>query len=150
VNTLVVRLARAEDVPELRRIRAAVRENRLVSRTIDADEYVREMTEPGRGFVAEADGVIVGFAVANASTGNVWALFVHPDHEGRGHGRRLHDRLVEWLLSREGPVPWLTTAPFTRAERFYLAAGWTLVGPTGRGEVRFELRGRRVPAADRA
>jgi GNAT superfamily N-acetyltransferase len=71
-------------------------------------------------------------------------LFVHPDHERRGHGRRLHDAMVAWLWSRGLERLWLTTQPGTRAEKFYAAAGWVRTGVASRGEVRFELR---APAA---
>jgi GNAT superfamily N-acetyltransferase len=120
-------------------VRAAVRENRLVSAVI-ADDDVRGAIEvTGRGWVVEHEGDVVAFAIGNATDGNVWALFVHPDHERRGHGRRLHDAMVAWLWSRGLERLWLTTQPGTRAEKFYAAAGWVRTGLTSRGETRFEL-----------
>jgi GNAT superfamily N-acetyltransferase len=75
--------------------------------------------ELGRGWVVEIQGGIVGFAIANATDGNVWALFVHPDHERRGYGRRLHDVMVSWLWEQGALKLWLTTDPGTRAQGFY-------------------------------
>lgn len=134
------RRAVASDIGGIQRVRRSVRENRLVSSVI-TDEDVREaIEESGRGWVVESQGEVVAFAVGNARTGNIWALFVHPDHEGRGHGRRLHDAMVSWLWSQGLERLWLTTEPETRAQRFYEAAGWRLVGPSDRGELRYEAR----------
>ncbi|MCC6407541.1 MAG: GNAT family N-acetyltransferase [Planctomycetes bacterium] len=116
----------------------AVRENRLVTLVISPADYERELALTGRGWVAEVDGELVGFAIGNAIRGNVWALFVDPEHERSGHGRRLHDAMVAWLWSRGLERIWLTTDPGTRAERFYLAAGWRATGRVG-NEVRYEL-----------
>ena len=122
----------------MQRIRHAVRENRLVSTVITDDDVRVMMEERGRGWVADVDGAVVGFAIADATNGNVWALFVDPEHEGRGHGRALHDVMVAWLRGQGLEALWLTTAPGTRAERFYERAGWTRAGSTADGEIRFE------------
>jgi nicotinamide riboside kinase/GNAT superfamily N-acetyltransferase len=128
------------DIPELMRIRAAVRENVLRS-TVLTEQHYREALEcDGHGFVAEQDGKIIGFTLGNGATGNIWALFLDPQHEGHGHGRRLLDALVAWFWARDVDTLWLTTSPRTRAERFYRAAGWQQVAATPGGELRFELR----------
>ena len=140
------RQAVAADIPGIQHVRRAVRENRLVSIVI-TDEQVREAIEDtGRGWVVESAGEVVAFAIGNASDGNVWALFVHPDHERRGHGRRLHDAMVGWLWSRGLERLWLTTAPGTRAQSFYETGGWTQVPNADPRELRYEL-GRAQPAA---
>ncbi len=117
----------------------AVRENRLTSTAIREEHYVAEIEVTGRGWVVTEDREVVAFAVGNANTGNIWALFVHPDYERCGHGRRLHDAMIEWLWTRGLERLWLTTEPDTRAQRFYEHAGWRLIGPTEDGEVRYEL-----------
>lgn len=138
----MLRQAIASDIPGIQRVRSSVRENRLVS-TVIADEAVLEAIEvSGRGWVVESEGEIVGFAIGNARTGNVWALFVHPDHERRGHGRSLHDTMVSWLWSRKLDRLWLTTEAGSRAQSFYEIAGWQLTGRTERGELRFEMQRR--------
>jgi GNAT superfamily N-acetyltransferase len=146
----MLRQAVSSDVAEIQRIRHSVRENRLVSTSI-SDDQVREAIETtGRGWVIEHEREVVAFAIGNAENGNIWALFVHPDHERRGYGRLLHDAMVEWLFSRGLERLWLTTDPHTRAQRFYETAGWKCVGSTAGGELRYE-RGaaRRAPSVRR-
>jgi GrpB-like predicted nucleotidyltransferase (UPF0157 family)/N-acetylglutamate synthase-like GNAT family acetyltransferase len=138
IRQRLLREATAADVAPIQRIRRAVRENRLVSTTI-ADEQVREAIEStGRGWIIETAGEVVAFAIGNATNGNLWALFVHPDHERHGYGRVLHDTAVEWLWAQGLERLWLTTEPRTRAQSFYEAAGWQLKGLADHGEVRYE------------
>jgi len=138
----ILRTAVVEDIPAIQRVRHSVRENRLVSAVV-SDEDVRDAIErTGRGWVIESDGAVVGFAIGSSTNGNLWALFVHPEHERRGHGRRLHDTAVAWLWDQGLEKLWLTTEPGTRAQQFYERAGWHLAGPADHGELRYELRGR--------
>jgi GNAT superfamily N-acetyltransferase len=136
------RRATAADVPGIQRVRAAVKENRLVSRRIGDDEVQHAIEVGGRGWVVEAAGEIVGFAIVKiegeGEGGRVWALFVDPAHEGRGHGRRLLDTLVGWSWARGLQRLQLSTEPGTRAQRFYARAGWRDAGPAAGGEVAFE------------
>jgi GNAT superfamily N-acetyltransferase len=134
-----VRQALAADIPAMHRVRMAVAENRLVSAVLTDADYRRAIEDTGRGWVVKAAGRIVAFAVGNRDTGNIWALFVDPAHEGLGHGRRLHDAMVAWLFAQGLEKLWLTTEPGTRAEQFYERAGWTRAGTTTTGELRFEL-----------
>ncbi len=127
------------DIPELMRIRASVKENVLRSTVLTEQHYRDALECEGHGFVAEQDGAIIGFTLGNGATGNVWALFLDPHHEGHGHGRRLLDALVAWFWARGLDTLWLTTSPRTRAERFYHAAVWQQVTATPGGELRFEL-----------
>ena len=136
--TATLRQATRADVAGMQRLRRAVRENRLVSRVIADAEVIEAIERRGRGWVVEHDGLLVAFAIGDATDGSVWALFVDPLHEGRGHGRRLHEIMVEWLHSQGHALIWLTTDPGTRAQRFYERAGWLGRGPQANGELRFE------------
>lgn len=135
-----LRQATSNDIDGMHRVRIAVRENRLTDPgRMTASDYITAIDSLGRGWVAESDvGEIVAFAVGYAS-GNIWALFVHPDHEGRGHGRALHSKMVDWLWSLGLEQLWLTTAPGSRAESFYQLLGWRPQGTVAGGDVRFEL-----------
>jgi len=61
--------------------------------------------ERGRGWVVAFDDGIAGFAVADRARANLWALFVDPELEGRGIGRRLHDAAVGWLFENAETWP---------------------------------------------
>lgn len=134
-----IRVAVRADIEAMHAVRVAVRENQLVSAVITAADYEREIEVTGRGWVAELDSEVVGFAIGNLRDGNIWALFVHPDHERRGVGRRLHDTLVASLFESGQSRLWLTTDPRTRAFKFYVAAGWVPVEMTQQGAQCFEL-----------
>lgn len=136
----ILRQALRADVPAMQRVRASVRENRLVSTVITDADVLHAIEVTGRGWVMEADGEILGFAVGNAQNGNIWALFLDPRHESRGYGRQLHDAMLNWLWQQGLQTLWLSTEPGTRAERFYDAAGWQRAGLTAGGEQRFEMR----------
>ena len=136
---MTFRPAGVSDIPEMMRIRMGVRENRLTDPAKVQPHHYREMLRDGAGWVCEIDDAVVGFAIADARQGSVWALFVDPAHERRGIGRRLHDATVDWLFAAGHTRIWLTTDPHTRAERFYVAGGWMQTGVTVAGEIRFEL-----------
>ena len=120
-------------------VRLAVRENILSDPSrITVADYTAALDELGRTWVVEADGEIAGFATGYKA-GSIWALFVHPSHEGRGYGRTLHSTMVNWLWSLGHTRLWLTTDPGTRAERFYISQGWQPVGIVSGGELRLEL-----------
>ena len=137
----MLRQAVPTDYAGMHRVRLAVRENTLSSPgRITEAEYLDAMDRSGRSWVVEADGEIVAFA-SGLFTGNIWALFVHPDFEGRGYGKALHAAMVCWLWSRGLPRLWLTTGPGTRAERFYISQGWRSCGIVDGGDLRLELDG---------
>jgi len=61
-----------------------------------------------RGWVCEVDQQIVGFAMGNVQTGEMWVIAVLAAYEGRGIGGQLFRR-VEDLPFASWPVIWLTT-----------------------------------------
>lgn len=132
------RVATRADAPGIQRVRHAVHENRLVSMVISEADVIDAIEVRGRGWVVEEDGQIVGVAIGNAQNGNIWALFVDPDYERRGHGRRLQDVMREWLFAQGLERLWLSTDSATRAQGFYAASGWQEVEPLPGGEVLFE------------
>ena len=137
---MILRPALLSDIPAMHRVRLAVRENRLSPTTrISEGDYIPAITEKGRGWVVEVNGDVVGFCVGFYSDGNIWALFVDPEHEQKGYGKQLLSAVVAWLWSQGLVRLWLITTPHTRAEKFYLKAGWQLCGMSEKGEVCFEL-----------
>lgn len=138
---MTLRRATQVDIPAMQRVRLAVRENILSDPTrITAADCLAALEELGRTWVVELDGEIAGFATGYKN-GSIWALFVHPDYEGRGYGKALHAAMVSWLWSLGHTRLWLTTEPGTRAEHFYVAQGWRPCGLVPGGELRLELSG---------
>lgn len=141
-----LRVATREDVAGIQYVRHAVQENRLSSRVIGDAEVRAYLEQHGRGWVvvqgdasAPGGGEVVGFAIADARDGSLWALFVDPAHEGRGHGSRLHDTMVQWLFAQGLPRLQLGTGEHTRAQAFYARRGWREQGPRTGGEVAMVL-----------
>jgi GNAT superfamily N-acetyltransferase len=138
---VTLRQATQSDIPAMQRVRLAVRENILSDPTrITVADYIAALEDLGRTWVVESDGEIVAFATGY-KTGSIWALFVHPDHEGHGYGKALHSTMVNWLWSLGLSRLWLTTAPGSRAERFYISQGWQPCGIVPGGDLRLELGG---------
>jgi GNAT superfamily N-acetyltransferase len=120
-------------------VRYAVLENTLAPGKISDDELVQHLEVIGRGWVIDIGATIGGFAIGNVQTGNIWALFVDPVHEGKGYGRRLHDEMLRWLWSQGLEKLWLSTGAGTRAQRFYEINGWQNRGVDHYGDVHFEM-----------
>lgn len=133
-----LRQAVVADLPGIWKVRYAVSENTLAPGRITDEDCRREIEDTGRGWVVEEDGEIRAFAIGNARTGNVWALFVDPLFQGRGFGRLLHRTMLEWFRTQPVRRLWLTTGATTRARAFYERHGWQYAGPAGADEVRYE------------
>lgn len=134
------REATIEDIPQIQQVRNSVKENRLSNPALVTNEDCRKyLTERGKGWVCEAEGIIVGFSIADLKNNNIWALFVNPKYEGRGIGRKLHNLMLDWYFSKGKQMVWLGTSPNTRAADFYQKAGWTETGLHGEDEVKFEM-----------
>jgi GNAT superfamily N-acetyltransferase len=131
-----VRTAVAGDIPEMHRIRMAVRENRLTDPDSITEAAYRPFVEAGRAWVAEQGDGMAGFAAIDGAAREVWALFVAPGAEGLGVGRALHAAMIEWARTGGLTELWLATSAGTRAERFYRAAGWERAGAAADGDIR--------------
>lgn len=140
--TEVLREANRTDIPGMWKVRYAVTENTLTPGRLSDEDVRREIEDTGKGWVIEVDGCIRAFASCNAHTGNIWALFVHPETEGLGYGGRLHAAMLHWLRTQPIDRLWLTTDAHSRACGFYERRGWQRVGITETGEVRFERENR--------
>ena len=137
---MIYREARLADIPQIQIVRHSVRENMLSDPALVTDQdCVDYLTIRGKGWVCEIDSRIVGFSISDLKDNNIWALFVHPEFEGRGIGRRLHDTMLDWYFSQTKEKVWLGTESGTRADQFYRKSGWTEAGTHGKGETRFEM-----------
>ena len=137
---MIFREATIRDIPQIQIVRHTVTENVLSNPRLVTDQDCEEyLTVRGKGWVCEIGDTIVGFSIADLKDNNIWALFLRPEYEGRGIGKKLHAMMLQWYFSQTQKTVWLGTAPNTRAEKFYRKAGWKEVGKHGKGELKFEM-----------
>lgn len=137
---MLFREAILNDIPQIQEIRHSVKENRLSDPGLVTDRDCAEyILIKGKGWVCISRHNIVGFAIVDLTDHNIWALFVRPDFEKQGIGRKLHGLMMDWYFSQTRQAVWLGTAPGTRADFFYRKAGWRESGIHGKGELKFEM-----------
>lgn len=138
---MTFREAQPGDIAQIQTVRNLVKENTLSNSALVSDKDVEEfLFMRGKGWVCEIDLLVVGFAIVDLKEHNIWALFVHPDHDTKGIGKKLHGLMMRWYFTQTKETVWLGTAPGTRAEKFYRMQGWKEVGVHGKGEIKFEMR----------
>jgi len=136
----MIREATNADIPQIQIIRNLVKENVLSDPSVVSDaNNAHYISDAGKGWVYESENEIIGFAIIDLSDRNIWALFIHPDHDRKGAGRALHDVMLNWYFGSYADKLWLGTTPNTRAESFYRRAGWKETGMHGKGEIKFEM-----------
>lgn len=137
---MIFREATIADIFQLQIIRNAVKENRLSDPALVTDDDCKKfITKKGKGWVCEINERIVGFSIVDIQYKNIWALFVHPEFESKGIGKKLHALMLTWYFTQTKETVWLSTAPNTKAEKFYRKLGWKEVGVHGKGEIKFEM-----------
>lgn len=134
------REATVADIPDMAAIRLEVVENTLTDPgRVTRGMYHDYLTTSGKGWLCEVNRRAVGFSVATLTDQTIWALFVHPEYEGRGIGKELLALAVDWLFEQGAESISLTTDPDTRADRLYQSAGWERGEHIANGEVRYRL-----------
>lgn len=137
---MIIREARVEDIQQIQVVRNSVKENTLSNPDLVTDKDCEEfMTERGKGWVCEIDEKITGFSIVDLKENNIWALFVNPDFEKMGIGKKLHDMMLDWYFKQTKENVWLGTSPNTRAEIFYRKSGWNEIGMHGKNEIKLEM-----------
>ncbi len=126
----MIRLARQSDMARITAVRTSVHENHLSV----AQMAERGITEEGiwadiaagdlGAWVAEANEIVVAFAMADRRTGRIFALFTEPGFEGRGFGTGLLELCERWLAAQGWLQAHLDTASGSRAALFYEMRGW--------------------------
>ena len=119
---------------------------------VGREERWREhMTKGSPTFVAETDGAIAGIMSAaacrdedGAGLGELWMLYVAPEHQGRGLGRALNAAAEDELrrLGFSEAVVWVFEEN-GRGRAFYEHVGWTTDGGTQNDAWGTELRYRK-------
>jgi GNAT superfamily N-acetyltransferase len=130
-TTLTIRPIAPADIPDLFRVRTVTDENRLTLEELAAlginEQSVAEKLRGNfKGWLCEDNGAVVGFAMGDKSTGEMWVIAVLPSHICRGIGGALLEKVDGWLFSEGCQELWLTTDidPSLRAYTFYIKHGW--------------------------
>jgi GNAT superfamily N-acetyltransferase len=133
-----IRPASPADIPRIMQIRHAVRENRLSDPDLVTSADCAAFIEHSDIWVWVEDDLILAFAAGDTRNGWIWALFVDPDHEGRGIGQALLPLACDTLRNGGHTSATLSTTAGTRADRFYRRNGWTAIGTNEKGEIVFQ------------
>jgi len=134
----MIRLATAADTTRIFEIRNSVSENRLSDPSAVTEAHAAWFIDNSALWVwHEPDWLIAGFAGSDTRDGSIWALFVAAGYEGRGIGRALLRRACDKLREAGHATAVLTTEPETRAERHYLADGWSVIGTGPKNQLVF-------------
>lgn len=130
----MIRHGQPADMDRIMRIRTGVAENHLSVEQmaeigITEQSVMQEMAAGDLAcWVAEEDGAVTGFAMADRRDGSIFALFMEAAHEGKGHGSALLAACESWLKAEGHAEASLTTGRDTRAFAFYLRRGWHETG----------------------
>ena len=137
---MIIREAQIDDIPQIQIVRNSVTENTLSDPNLVTNvDCERFLTKRGKGWVCEINDTVVGFAIVDVQDHNIWALFIMPEFENQGIGKKLHTVMLDWYFQQTKVPVWLGTTPHTRAERFYQLSGWKPIGTHGNDEVKFEM-----------
>lgn len=137
---MIFREAQISDIKQIQIVRNSVTENVLSDpNLVTDDDCIEWISQRGNGWVCEINNQIVGFSIVDLKENNIWALFLKPDYEKQGIGKKLHDIMLDWYFAQTRSTVWLGTSPNTRAEAFYRKSGWTHVGNHGKAEIKFEM-----------
>jgi ribosomal protein S18 acetylase RimI-like enzyme len=130
---VAIRRYERADGPAVRRLHDRTFENEAtdpedIPNIDDLDRIHEEYVDSGGAFLlAETDGSLVGMGglKVDGSTGEMFRLRVHPDHQGRGVGRKLVEALEEAARERGVETLYAETARRqTAAVSFYPALGY--------------------------
>lgn len=137
---MVFREAFTRDIAGMQNVRVSVTENKISDpNLLPPKMYEQYINEIGKGWVCEIAGEIVGFSIASLRDHLIWALFVKPDYEAQGIGKRLLRLATDWLFENGASVISLSTSVDTRADLFYQIQGWKRGQLRANGEVDYSL-----------
>jgi len=119
------------DIPALFAVRTATDENclsldQLTALGITGDSVAAKLRDSYAGWLCEDGADVVGFAMGDRNTGELWVIAVLPAYVGRGIGSDLLRRVEDWLWSAGCTDLRLTTDIDIRlrAYLFYRHRGW--------------------------
>jgi GNAT superfamily N-acetyltransferase len=135
-----IRKASENDIPRLIEIRSSVHENILSNPAIVTEDDYRWFIAEELLWVWDDNDIVRGFTAGDTRTGWIWALFVDPDSEGNGIAQALFPYACQSLKDAGHRTASLSTETGTRAEKFYMKAGWTKGEVNEKNEVLFTTR----------
>jgi GNAT superfamily N-acetyltransferase len=132
-NKMNIRKIESRDLKEVIDVRAATCENQfsreeLLSIGITEESVAEMLRNTHCGWLCETENRIVGFAIGDRTTGELWVIAVLPELEGKGIGSRLLEKAEEWLVSCGHRELWLWTSSDRnkRAFPFYESRDWVV------------------------
>ncbi|MGI9457011.1 MAG: GNAT family N-acetyltransferase [Aeoliella sp.] len=101
-------------------------EEEMLKMGITHESVCHMLEQSYRGWLAECDDQVIGFAIGNKVTGEMWVIAVLKEFENQGIGKLLMQRVEKWLISEGCAELWLTTDTNEdfRAVGFYRHLGW--------------------------
>ena len=131
-GAITIRRARQEDrgaiwhvhtraIREVCRSHYSERELQIWTEVLKPDRYTEQIRK-GPFYVAVQDGSIIGFGNLNQKSGEIEALYVAPDHVGRGVGMGILQALENVALN--SGLKLLRLSSSLNAVRFYEMAGY--------------------------
>jgi GNAT superfamily N-acetyltransferase len=144
-----------QDLSEIIEVRSSTRENAF-SRTALRELGITEkstaelLCTTHRGWLCEESGKIVGFAIGDGKTGELWVIAVLPDFEAKGVGSRLLETTEAWLWSLGWTELWLWTSSDLkkRGMRILFEAWLVCIRDEGRHSLHEEETSRPAPRAN--
>jgi GNAT superfamily N-acetyltransferase len=114
---------------------------------IQPERWIERLVHPPSGwstFVAEHEGGVIGFTSVGPSRdergiGELYALYVDPEHWSTGTGRALIEQAEAQLGTEYSEVTLWVLDDNPRARRFYERAGWSTDGGR-KAEARWGVR----------
>lgn len=120
-----------KDISRLFHVRISTDENNLSYHQLYASGITEKSVQEKlcgsyKGWVCEIDNKVVGFAIGDKSTGEIWVIAVLPECINRGIGTKLLSLVENWLWDSGCTKLWLETDvdPKLRAYSFYKKNGW--------------------------
>ena len=102
-------------------------------------------SQDSKAFVAISDNQVVGYGVGMYLDGKptVGAMYVRPEHQGKGLGSQLMQKVLEWLGNEDIE---LTVVQYNKkAIKFYQKWGFEIVGEEPEAELRVIAPGIKLP-----
>jgi GNAT superfamily N-acetyltransferase len=121
-----------QDVAELIEVRVLTHENHLTreelfSMGITVESVKAKLKGSYKGWLCSVDNKVVGFAMGDRATGELWVIAVLPAYIGQGIGSKLIILVENWLIESGCKRLWLTTDVDVKlkAYTFYRQHGWS-------------------------